>query len=164
MNNFYKTLIIIAASGILLVIYYIIKQMLEKYRIRRRHVKIWNKLYADERRLIESRLRNAFGQLERQQIQWILCHSRNRPELKIQFIYSALEKQIHMDVSGENMNTILEKNIQDIGGVRNRKDQGKFALLLPVNAKIATDLIFLLFKQVAGQKKVLNLSVKTSGV
>ena len=164
MNNFYKTLIIVAASGILLMIYYVIKHMLEKYRIRRRQVKIWHKLYADERRLIESRLRNAFGQLERQQIQWILCHSRNYPAIKIQFIYSALENQIHMDISGANIKTMPEQNIQDIGGIRNWKDHDGFSLLLPVNAKIATDLIFLLFNHVTGQKKVLNLSVKTSGV
>jgi len=145
-------------------VYYVIKHMLEKYRIKRRQIKIWQKLYTDERRLIESRLRSAFGQLERQQIQWIVCYSRNYPAIKIQFIYSVLENQIHMDISGENIKTIPEQNIQNIGGIRNWKDDSRFSLLLPVNAKIATDLIFLLFKYITGQKKILNLSVKTSGV
>jgi len=164
MKKFYTTLIIIAASGILITFYYILKQVFKKYRFSKRHQNIWNKLYADERKLIESRLRNALRMLETQKIQWLICYSRNYPDLKFQFIYSVMEKKIQMDISGEYLWSKISRDLDSVGGVTCQISEKTISFFLPVNTKIAVDLIARCFYQITGQDKILNLSIKTSGV
>ncbi len=143
--------------------YYVLKQSVRKYRIEQIRERIWYKLYTDERILFESRLRNALGELESQKIQWLICHSRNHPEIKIQFIYSVPEKKIQIDMNKEYLSNKLFKTVGSLGGVRHENKDNINSFFLPVNAKIAVDLIFLCFRQITGQEKVLNISIKTSG-
>lgn len=164
MENYYTALIIIVGSGIIISVYYLSKSLLTRYRTERSYKNIRNKLYVDERQLVESRLRYVLGLLEAQKIHWVVCHSRNHPEMKIQFIYSAVEQRLQMDVAGEYCRTKLDQDLKDIGGIRYRHTGNMISFLLPVNAKIAADIISFCLYQTTGDDKIFNLSIKTSGV
>jgi hypothetical protein len=164
MKNYYATLIIIAVSGLVIVFYYISKQKIRKYRTDRLHEGIWKKIYTDERTLTESRLRNVLGQLESQTIQWVTCYSRKYPQIRAQFIYSVTERQIQMDVAGEYPWETRKGEIKKMGVTGFRYTGELITFFLPVNARMATDMLSFCFYHMTGDGKLTNLSIKTSGV
>jgi hypothetical protein len=164
MKNYFTTLLIIVISGIIFTVYYLLKHMIRQQRVRRNSRHIWHKLYVDEIALIENRLRSAFMKLERQKIQWIICFSRNYPEIKFQFIYSVTAKELQMDVSGVSFDASAWNASKIITGISYKKSEDGISFRLPVNAKIGVDLITRCFYIATGQTRLLNLSIKTSEV
>jgi len=163
MRSFFTAIFFIGLSGLVLILYYGLKFIINRRSVKNREENIKKKLYEDEKTFFREYLKTLLPKLKKGEIQWLLIFSRLFPDNKIEITYNAAKKAIHVFNRGRQILPGEEEKIMNFGANSYMREDEAHLVRTPLNSKIISDIIYYLFEIIHGQEKAVNLKIKTSG-
>lgn len=160
MKNFFLAASLTLLCGLLIALYYFVRQINQNKSQNVLKEKIRKKIRVDEKEYLRNYLMHNLNELQRSKIQWIMVWTRLDPTKKIELTHDPISSEIQILV--REINKIDEIELKNIG--INKIDQTSDSICLKIvpNAKIITDVIYYLFEKYLVQNKFVNYKLVTS--
>jgi hypothetical protein len=163
MDKFFNVIYLIAIFVLVFIVYYTVKNIIQKNRINKINENIKKKRYRDEKTYIRNYTRKLIKDLQMGNLQWIIISSRLIPEQKVEVTYNEIEKQLQCKIRVSELLDSDVSTLNKLGMTGHRNEDQLYLFNMPVNAKILTDILYYSLEKIYQQQQTQNLKLITSG-
>lgn len=162
MKDFFYAIIIIFIAVFSILVYYLLKDILNKRMLKSMKDRIKHKRYTDQKYYLKSYITHYLSYLERGDLFWIVVFSRQYPDVQIQISYNYVLHNINMIASIENSDKNIENKLSNEGVNQLKKVESSYLLNLKLDPELIVNIIFLIFEFVHKRRYNLNVWIKVS--
>jgi hypothetical protein len=162
MKNFFTAIGYIFLVALSIVIYYLIRDFLQKKVIERMIIKLQKKNCSDQKYYLLSYLEYHLLCLVREELTWIQVFSKKYPFNQVQLIYDRINDNINIMTNSREIGQEVKSRLIQLGIRRFVKENEFYIFGTKVNAQRITEIIFFIFAKVYNQESNCHLKIKAS--
>lgn len=163
MRSLFLTIILISTAATVLILYYSVRQYVEKRKYRQKLSLIRKKLYEDDRIFLQSKMRRLIPDLKSGHLRWMIVSSKSVKERKLEITYSSINDDIEIKDRARHRNNSEIKILTSLGAESYHILNDINVTSMPLNSKIISDIIYFIFEDIFNNKPAHNLKILTSG-
>ncbi len=163
MRSLFLTIILVSTAATALILYYSVRQYVNKRKFRQKTSLIRKKLYEDDRILLQSKMRRLIPDLKSGHLRWMIVSSKIVKKHNLEITYSSINDDIEIKDRARNRNKSEIKSLNNLGAESYHILNEINVTSAPLNSKIITDIIYFIFEDIFNNKPAQNLKILTSG-